>query len=174
MLDLELVVCHRVMNYLSGDHDQLLKVALPLMPIVSLNVYKRFFHAEVMKGHQNAAFYFHKDMLNNTLDSIDHGLREIVDSYLERSFRSHQGSFSDRVRHAIRIHLSGPKANKTDIANMLAMHPRSLQRKLDEKGTSFEQIRDKLRQQLLLQYLADSKASMSKSLLCWGFPSSQH
>ena len=97
-----------------------------------------------------------------SLDSIDHGLREIVDSYLDRSFRSHQGSFSDRVRHAIRIHLSGPKANKTDIANMLAMHPRSLQRKLDEEGTSFEQIRDKLRQQLLLQYLADSKASMSQ------------
>lgn len=87
-----------------------------------------------MIDQQHAALYFHKDMLNITLDSIDHGLREIVDSYLERSFRSHQGSFSDRVRHAIRIHLSGPKANKTDIANMLAMHLRSLQRKLDEEA----------------------------------------
>jgi hypothetical protein len=75
-------------------------------------VYKRFFHAEVMIDQQHAALYFHKDMLNITLDSIDHGLREIVDSYLERSFRSHQGSFSDRVRHAIRIHLSGQRSIK--------------------------------------------------------------
>lgn len=97
-------------------------------------MYKRFFHAEVMIDQQHAAFYFHKDMLNNTLDSIDHGLREIVDSYLKRSFRSRQGSFSDRVRHAIRIYLSGPKVNKTDIENMLAMHLRSLQRKLDEEA----------------------------------------
>ena len=52
---------------------------------------------------------------------------------------------------------------------MLAMHPRSLQRKLDEEGTSFEQIRDKLRQQLLLQYLADSKASMSQIASVQGF-----
>ena len=88
-----------------------------------------------MADQQHAALFIHKDMLHITIDSIDHGLREIVDSYLEQSFRSHRGSFSDRVRHAIRIHLSGPKANKTDIANMLAMHPRSLQRKLDEEGT---------------------------------------
>ena len=168
-MDLGLAVCHRVLRYLSGERYQPLRVALPHSPIAPLNVYKRFFHAEVMIDQQHAALYFHNDMLNITLDSIDHGLREIVDSYLDRSFRSHQGSFSDRVRHAIRIHLSGPKANKTDIANMLAMHPRSLQRKLDEEGTSFEQIRDKLRQQLLLQYLADSKASMSQIASVLGF-----
>lgn len=168
-MDMGLAVCHRVLRYLSGERYQPLRVALPHSPVAPLNVYKRFFHAEVMIDQQHAALYFHKDMLNITLDSIDHGLREIVDSYLERSFRSHQGSFSDRVRHAIRIHLSGPKANKTDIANMLAMHPRSLQRKLDEEGTSFEQIRDKLRQQLLLQYLADSKASMSQIASILGF-----
>ncbi len=168
-MDLGLAVCHRVLRYLSGERYQPLRVALPHSPIAPLNVYKRFFHAEVMIDQQHAALYFHRDMLNITLDSIDHGLREIVDSYLDRSFRSHQGSFIDRVRHAIRIHLSGPKANKTDIANMLAMHPRSLQRKLDEEGTSFEQIRDKLRQQLLLQYLADSKASMSQIASVLGF-----
>ncbi len=136
-MDLGLAVCHRVLRYLSGERYQPLRVALPHRP---LNVYKRFFHAEVMIDQQHAALYFHRDMLNITLDSIDHGLREIVDSYLDRSFRSHQGSFSDRVRHAIRIHLSGPKANKTDIANMLAMHPRSLQRKLDEDGPALSRF----------------------------------
>ena len=168
-MDLGLAVCHRVLRYLSGELYQPIKVGLPHSPIASLNVYKRFFHAEVVADQQHAALYLHKDMLNITLHSIDHGLREIVDSYLERSFRSHQGSFSDRVRHAIRIHLSGPKANKTDIAQLLAMHPRSLQRKLDEEGTSFELIKDKLRQQLLLQYLADSKASMSQIASVLGF-----
>ncbi|WP_110975244.1 AraC family transcriptional regulator [Acinetobacter sp. WCHAc060042] len=168
-MDLGLAVCHRVMRYLSGEQYQPLKVTLPHSPIAPLSTYKRFFHTDVLENQQHAALFLHKDMLNITLASIDHGLREIVDSYLERSFRSHQGSLSDRVQHAIRIHLSGPKANKTDIACMLAMHPRSLQRKLDEEGTSFEQIRDKLRQQLLLQYLADSKASMSQIASVLGF-----
>lgn len=168
-MDLGLAVCHRVMRYLSGDHYQLLKVTLPHSPIASLNVYKRFFQAEVIADQQHAALYFHKKLFDTALGSTDHGLREIVESYLERNFRSHQGSISDCVRHAIRINLSSPKANKTDIAYMLAMHPRSLQRKLHEEGTSFELIKDKLRQQLLLQYLADSKASMSQIASVLGF-----
>lgn len=52
---------------------------------------------------------------------------------------------------------------------MLAMHPRSLQRKLHEEGTSFELIKDQLRQQLLLQYLVDSQASMSQIASVLGF-----
>ena len=168
-MDMGLAVCHRVLRYLSGERYQPLRVALPHSPIAPLNVYKRFFHAEVMIDQQHAALYFHKDMLNITLDSIDHGLREIVDSYLEQNFRSHHGSIINRVRHAIRIHLSSPKANKTDIAYMLAMHPRSLQRKLHEEGTSFELIKDQLRQQLLLQYLVDSQASMSQIASVLGF-----
>lgn len=85
-MDMGLAVCHRVLRYLSSGRYQPLRVALPHSPIAPLNVYKRFFHAEVMIDQQHAALYFHKDMLNITLDSIDHGLREIVDSYLERSF----------------------------------------------------------------------------------------
>ncbi|MEG0487357.1 MAG: AraC family transcriptional regulator [Acinetobacter sp.] len=168
-MDLGLAVCHRVMRYLSGDHYQLLKVTLPHSPIAPLSVYKRFFQAEVIADQQHAALYLHKKIFDKTLGSTDHGLREIVDSYLERNFRGQQGAISDRVRHAIRIHLSTPKANKTDIAYMLAMHPRSLQRKLHEEGTSFELIKDKLRQQLLLQYLADSHASMSQIASVLGF-----
>ena len=168
-MDLGLAVCHRVMRYLGGDHYQVLKVTLPHSPIASLNVYKRFFQADVIADQQHAALYLHKKIFDKTLGNAHHGLREIVDSYLERNFRSQHGSISDRVRHAIRIHLSSPKANKTDIAYMLAMHPRSLQRKLHEEGTSFELIKDQLRQQLLLQYLADSQASMSQIASVLGF-----
>jgi hypothetical protein len=76
-MDMGLAVCHRVLRYLSGERYQPLRVALPHSPIAPLNVYKRFFHAEVMIDQQHAALYFHKDMLNITLDSIDHGLRKL-------------------------------------------------------------------------------------------------
>ena len=168
-MDLGLAVCHRVIRYLSGEKYQPLKVTLPHRPIIPLSTYKRFFHADVIADHQYAALFVPRDMLNITLDSTNHDLREIVDSYLERRFRSQHSSISDRVRHAIRIHLSSSKANKTDISHMLAMHPRSLQRKLEEEGTSFENIKDELRKQLLLQYLADSGASLGQISFILGF-----
>ena len=168
-IDLGLAVCHRVLTFMCGEQYQLLKVALPHSPLASLNVYKRFFNAEVIEGQKHAALYFHKNMLNIELNRADRGLREIVDSYLEQSFRNHHGSLVDRVRHAIRIHLSSPKANKSEIAQMLAMHPRSLQRKLSNAGTSFEMIKDELRKQLLLQYLVDSRVSLSQIAVVLGF-----
>ncbi|MCJ8160325.1 AraC family transcriptional regulator [Acinetobacter zhairhuonensis] len=168
-LDLGLAVCHRVLKYLSGEQYQLLKVALPHHPIASLNTYKRFFNADVVVGQSRAALYLHKSMLNIQFNSADRGLREIVDSYLEQSFRSQQGSIVERVQHAIRINLSSPKANKIDVAKLLAMHPRSLQRKLSESGTSFDEIKDQLRQQLFLQYLVDSKATMTQITSALGF-----
>ncbi len=47
-MDMGLAVCHRVLRYLSGERYQPLRVALPHSPVAPLNVYKRFFHAEVM------------------------------------------------------------------------------------------------------------------------------
>lgn len=169
VIDLGLAVCHRVIKYLSGEQYRLLKVALPHHPIAPLNVYKRFFNADVVVGQNRAALYLHKSMLDIQFNSADSGLREIVDHYLEQSFRNNQGSLVEHVRHALRIHLSSPKANKVDVANMLAMHPRSLQRKLNELGTSFEEIKEKLRRELLLQYLVDSKATMSQITSVLGF-----
>ena len=52
---------------------------------------------------------------------------------------------------------------------MLAMHPRSLQRRLSESGTSFDEIKDQLRRQLFLQYLVDSKATMTQITSALGF-----
>lgn len=168
-IDMSLAVCHRVLAYLSGNQYQLLKVSLPHSPLAPLHVYKRCFNAEVVMGQKHAALYLHKDMLNIKLNRVDSGLRKIVDSYLEQGFHNHHDSIVDRVRHAIRIHLSSPKANKVEIAQMLAMHPRSLQRKLNEAGTSFEEIKEQLKRQLLLQYLVDSQLSMSHIASMLGF-----
>ena len=169
VMDLGLAVCHRVLSYLCSNQYRLLKVSLPHSPLAPLNVYKRFFNAEVVVEQKHAALYFNKEMLNIQFNSSDLGLRQIVDSYLEQKICNHYSSIVERVRHAIRIHLSSAKANKVEIAKMLAMHPRSLQRKLNEAGTSFEEIKDKLRQELFLQYLVDSKASMSQITLVLGF-----
>lgn len=169
VIDLGLAVCHRVLAYLSGNQYQLLKVSLPHSPLAPLNIYKRFFNAEVVVGQKHAALYLHRDMLNIQFNSSDWGLREIVDSYLEQRFHNHHSSIVERVRHAIRIHLSSPKANKAEVAQMLAMHPRSLQRKLNEAGTSFEEIKEQLKRDLLLQYLVDSQLSMSQIASTLGF-----
>jgi AraC-like DNA-binding protein len=42
-----------------------------------------------------------------------------------------------------------------DVANMLNMHPRTLQRRLMQEGTTFEKVRDDVRKRMAEIYLAN-------------------
>ena len=132
-------------------------------------MYKRFFQSEVLINQQHAALYINKEMLHIPIASINHGLRDMVENYLQQRSGLHSKHMRERVRQILAIHLSGPQANKTDIARLLALHPRSLQRKLKQEGTHFDEIKDQLRRQLLLQYLADSHISIGQIAFKLGF-----
>jgi hypothetical protein len=45
---------------------------------------------------------------------------------------------------------------------MLALHPRTLQRKLAQEGASFDAIKDDIRKEVSLQYLWQTDISMSQ------------
>ena len=52
---------------------------------------------------------------------------------------------------------------------MLALHPRTLQRKLAQEGSSFDAIKDDIRKELSLQYLWQTDISMSQLTDILGF-----
>lgn len=58
--------------------------------------------------------------------------------------------------------LANVAVDKTAIAAMLAMHPRALQRRLDDEGTSFNAIRDDVRRQHAMRYLTSTQLPLSQ------------
>jgi AraC-like DNA-binding protein len=53
---------------------------------------------------------------------------------------------------------------------LLALHPRTLQRKLADEGTSFAAIKDEVRKQLALEYLGATRMPIGQISLMLGFP----
>src|SRR3546814_9375340 len=65
---------------------------------------------------------------------------------------------------ATRLLASGNCTN-ADVASTLNMHPRTLQRRLKEEGSSFEAIKDDVRRDVAARYLSESRSAEHTSEL---------
>lgn len=169
-IDLTLGIAHRIIALLTGEHYRLEMVTLPHTPIAPLSHYRRFFGVPVLAQQERAALHIHRATLDASMRGTNPALRQITEDFLARHFRNPDESLSSRVRLALRRMLGTPQASKTDIAAMLAVHPRTLQRRLAAEGSSFEAIREALRQELALQYLRETTIPLGQLSGLLGFP----
>lgn len=90
------------------------------------------------------------------MDRPMHALRDLIGGALERqaaralSLLPERPSVSSRVRPLISSE-DGPTRSLEDVAIALCMSPRTLQRRLQQEGTSFQQLLDARRRELALE-----------------------
>ena len=77
--------------------------------------------------------------------------------------------FADRVRIAIQEKFTGQRPTVEYIADMLHMSPRTLQRRLQDEGSSFQKVLDEARHRLARQYLNNSMLELSEAAYLLGF-----
>lgn len=78
-------------------------------------------------------------------------------------------TFSDRVRACLTETIAGGVISKEDVAKKLAVSPRTLQRRLKEENTSFQQELTKLREELARHYLSNSGYSSAEISFMLGY-----
>ena len=169
-IDLCLGSLHRSTRLMIGEHYRVKAVTLPHTPIAPLGTYRRFFGASVIANQERAALHLDSATWPTSLQGSNPALRQITEDYLSRHFRAPGDSVSARVRLALRSMLGTPQANMEDIAAMLAIHPRSLHRRLQDEGTGFEIIKEELRSEMALQYLRQTKIPLGQLSGLLGFP----
>jgi AraC-like DNA-binding protein len=169
-IDLCLGTSHRIAQFLMGEHYTLKHVSLPHAPFAPLNRYRGFFNAPVTAEQERAALHLNASALQTKLYGGSPALRQITEDYLSRHFRMPGEVVSVRVRQALRQMLGTAHSSKADIAAMLAIHPRTLHRRLQAEDTSFEAIKESVRQELALQYLRDTQVPLGQIADILGFP----
>ncbi|WXL25556.1 AraC family transcriptional regulator [Ectopseudomonas mendocina] len=134
----------------------------------------RIFRCPVLFGQADNALVFPKRLLPTPLGQADAQLRLMLDAYAERLLaESQQGhSVLDRARMELFRLLPESGADLQQIAEKLAMSPRTLQRRLSEAGMSFNQLVDDTRQQLVLHYLRDPALELTEIAFLVGFSES--
>jgi AraC-like DNA-binding protein len=101
----------------------------------------------------NAAILSARD-LRSPVKNADPQLLSVIEGYLE-SHAPEPGQCLDRQVERVlsRLMRLGP-ATLADVAHVLRLHPRTLQRKLSALGLTFEHLRDEVRRDLAQSYLA--------------------
>ncbi|WP_059012642.1 AraC family transcriptional regulator [Streptomyces specialis] len=147
--DLGLGFLHRAILYLTGPYG-LRGVELPYRPAAPLSVYEDFFGAPVRTGRPAPALRVPRSLGARSLAHGDEHLRHLALAFLAE--RSHS-DLVPRVRAAVRQSLGTAPPEIGAVARLLTVHPRTLQRRLSEEGTTFAAILDDERRQAARRYL---------------------
>lgn len=160
--DLAIGVAHGVLTLLAQEAYRLIRVELPHEPLLSESAYEGYFDAPVIFNCDRNALYVPHDTLSACLLNRSEQLHRIAADYLNVQFPSMDGLCASRVETAIRKTLGTESCNRASVAKAMAMHPRTLQRRLKQEGTSFDTIRDSIRRETVEHYLCQTNMPLSQ------------
>ena len=93
---------------------------------------------------------------------------------LDEELKQHKGleTFPERVRTTIQKKLTGHRPRMHDIARELHISSRTLQRRLQQAGYSFQQVLEEARHQLARHYLTNSFLELNETAYLLGYEDS--
>jgi len=130
--------------------------------------YRRFFGCPVRFNEGHNCLILPGHSLGFRLPSADALLRERLFTALQQQIAQTQG-FAARVRHAIRPLLLAGDASHRRVAAHLNLHPRTMGRRLEEEGVTFEQLKDEVRLAVSRELLARTELPVSDVAAALGY-----
>ena len=133
------------------------------------DVYHRYFRCPVrFNDGQTCLILSARDMAFK-LPSANAELRESLLTALQRQLAQQPQSFAARVKHALRPLLLAGSASHLQVAVHLNMHPRTMGRRLEEEGVTFEQLKDEVRLATARELLARTDIAVSDVAATLGY-----
>lgn len=136
--------------------------------------HSRIFGTEVVFGAPHHCAEFPAILLTLPVPNADVGLYPVLQQHAEQLLRQKVGSQAGagivaQVASVIAKNLSQDRARVAQVAQDLNLTQRTLQRKLNDADTSFQQVLDRTRQDLAQDYLRQRGLSLAEIAFLLGF-----
>ncbi|TCM49693.1 AraC family transcriptional regulator [Rhizobium sp. PP-F2F-G48] len=149
MIEKSLAVTISAFRQLLGNDFTPLRVTMQHQPIARPECYREVFGCPVEFGREDNALEFPTRALDGAIPGRDAAALALAQSYLTDTKPGLD--LVDTVREITHRLLKLNRASLIIAADTLNLHPRVLQRRLFERGTTFEEILDDLRRDLCRQ-----------------------
>ncbi|EYT61937.1 transcriptional regulator [Dietzia sp. UCD-THP] len=156
-VDLVLLFLHRSMLALLGGEYGLLSVELPNALNTAPGRYRELFAAPARPFATAAMLRVPAVLLGREITGGDLMAHELALSYLDQHGPARDQTYSERTRALLLRSLDTGTSTLGDVAGLLSVSPRTLQRHLTGEGTSFTAIRDEARRDVAARLLATTE-----------------
>lgn len=134
-------------------------------------LYERFFGAPVLLEQEKDALVLDPEVLELPLRGADPALHRVLERYLRTELETVEParSLELEVRASILRALSDQDVSLDSVAAHLGLSPRVLQKRLQQAGTSFQELLDRVRESLAKRYLLQPTLSLAGTALALGY-----
>lgn len=153
-LDAGIGFLHRALGLLFGDEYGLLDVLLPYAG--ATDFHQRFYGAPVRFGADHALLRVRAELLERPVVGAREELRGPAEAYL-RTLSPSDDDVTGHIRTVINDLLVFGSSSMETVARALVVHPRTLQRRLAEQGTTYAHLLDNLRRDRARHYLTETR-----------------
>lgn len=138
---------------ITGGYVRARKVHFRHQPLSPPETYWRYFRCETLFGqNEDGVFFSEQDMACPVLNPDPATYREAT-AHIDSEFTQHLPPLPAQVRGLIIRYLGTASCTNEAVAERLGLHPRRLHRHLTAEGTSFQKIKDEVRQDAMLYYI---------------------
>jgi AraC-like DNA-binding protein len=141
---------------MTGGSARVREVRFRHQPLSSLQKYRRYFGCEVRFGQNADGVIFSDQDLACPIVARDAQAFERGTALIRRRFTQQRPPLQLQVRGLIMQFLWTGDCTNERVAEELSLHSRTLHRRLRAEGTSFQQIKDEVRRDLLLYYVQET------------------
>ncbi|BEL05110.1 AraC family transcriptional regulator [Actinoplanes sichuanensis] len=146
---------HRALCLLFGGDYGLLEVRLSYRPTADAGRYRDFYRVPVRFGRPESLLRVPETLLARPITGAHEDLRVRAEAYL-RTLLPDVDDMTGRIRTVIDGMLVFGAVPMEAVARTLALHPRTLQRRLAAQGTTFAHIVDNIRRDRARHYLTET------------------
>lgn len=158
-----------VLRELCGPDWRPVVALLPRRRPADILPYRELIRAPLRFDSLQAAVAFPLECLDWPVPTADALLHQLLTERAAADITSVDALFHNEVRRAISSLLASGGCSRSATANHLGMHERTVARRLQATGTSFQELRDSTRTEMAKQLLQDTRLSVARVAIALGF-----
>ena len=167
--DGSLAVAVNALRALSGADWNPIEVLLPRAAPRDLEPFRRHFRAPIRFNQETAVILVPTRDLDRRVVGADPILRTMLEERIQQMKGAPDSAFSDDIRRLLRTRLTRQRCSAEDIAKLLTMHRRTLNRRLQGSGMGYRAITNEIRFEIARQLLVETEVPLGEIAAALGY-----